>query len=94
MECMYKIISKDLANRLGEVLGRIISRPQNAFLKGRKIMNPVIIANECLDSILKFVEPGVLCKLDMEKACDHVNWDFLLCLLGRCGIWGEMMLMN
>ena len=30
-------------------------------------------------------DPGVLCKLDMEKAYDHVNWDFLLYLLQRCG---------
>jgi hypothetical protein len=27
----------------------------------------------------------VLCKLDLEKAYDHVNWDFLLYMLGRCG---------
>jgi hypothetical protein len=26
-----------------------------------------------------------LCKLDVEKAYDHVNWDFLLYLLQRCG---------
>jgi hypothetical protein len=27
-------------------------------------------------------EPGVLCKLDIEKAYDHVNLDFLLYWLG------------
>jgi hypothetical protein len=32
--------------------------------------------------------PGVLCKLDLEKAYDHVNWDFVLYLLQRCG-FGE-----
>jgi hypothetical protein len=30
----------------------------------------------------------VLCKLDLEKAYDHVNWDFVLYLLHRCG-FGE-----
>jgi hypothetical protein len=30
----------------------------------------------------------VLCKLDMEKAYDHVDWNFLLYLLKRCS-FGE-----
>ena len=29
--------------------------------------------------------PGVLCKLDLEKAYDHVNWSFLMYMLQRCG---------
>jgi hypothetical protein len=30
----------------------------------------------------------VLCELDLEKAYDSVNCEFLLCLLKRCG-FGE-----
>ena len=29
--------------------------------------------------------PGVLCQLDVEKAYDHVNWDFLIYMLQRYG---------
>lgn len=35
--------------------------------------------------------PGLLCKLDLEKVYDHVNWEFLFYLLHRSGFgekWG------
>ena len=64
---VYKHIAKVLANRFRMVLGKIISFNKNF----RCCVNS-------LDSRLKAWNPQELCKLDLEKAYNHVNWGFLL----------------
>jgi hypothetical protein len=82
---IYKIIAKVLANKLKLVLEKAISKSQSAFIKGRQILDPIFIAIECIDSRRRSGVPGIICKMDLEKAYDHVNLDFLLYMLRRCG---------
>jgi hypothetical protein len=56
---------------------KIISKPQNVFVRGRHFLDCILIANQCLNSKIKLGIPNVLHKLDIEKDYDHVNWDFL-----------------
>ncbi|RVW45209.1 hypothetical protein CK203_067527 [Vitis vinifera] len=84
---LYKILAKVLANRLKKVVSKVVSPTQNAFVEGRQILDVALIANEAIDSLLKGDEAGVLCKLDLEKAYDHINWDFLMTMMQKMGFF-------
>ncbi|RVX03364.1 putative ribonuclease H protein [Vitis vinifera] len=51
-----------------------------------KIMDTMLVANEAIDSIVKSNRGVILCKLDIEKAYDHVDWDFLLAMMEKMGL--------
>ena len=70
---LYKWLAKVLANKMKGVLAKVISTSQNAFVEGWQVMDAVLIVNEAIDSILKSNKGVILCKLDIEKAYDHVD---------------------
>lgn len=87
---VFKAISKVLAERLKLLLPKLVSNSQTAFIKGRQILDSILIANECLDSRLKSKKPGLICKIDLEKAFDNVKWSFVDEVLQQMGfgqIW-------
>ena len=82
---LYKILAKVLANRIKRVLSKVISPEQSAFVEGRQILDAVLIANEAVDTIIRRKENGIVCKLDIEKAYDHLSWEFLIQVLDKMG---------
>lgn len=53
----------------------LINKDQNAFVGGKQILYASLIANKGTNSMLQKKEKGVLCKLDIEKAYNHLNWN-------------------
>ena len=82
---LYKILAKVLANRLKNVVGQVVSTSQNVFVEGQQILDVALITNEAVDSLIRRKEKGLRCKLDIEKAYYHLNWDFLLQVMEKMG---------
>jgi hypothetical protein len=81
----YKILAKVLAVRLAKVIGVLIPKTQSAFLKGRQLVEGVVVMNEVVDYAKKAGKECLIMKVDFEKAYDSVNWSFLDYMLGRFG---------
>ena len=88
---LYKLLAKVLANRLKRVVGKVVSTSQNAFVRGRQILDTSLIANEVIDSWQKRKEKGLICKLNIEKAYDNINWKFLLKALQKMGFGSKWL---
>src|SRR5438132_9030981 len=74
----FKFFSKVTTNRLNTVADKMISSTQTAFLRGRNILEGVIILHETIHEMHQKKLSWVILKIDFEKAYDKVKWPFLL----------------
>ena len=95
---LYKIFSKVLANRLKKFMPELITKHQSAFAKNRLISDNVLVAFETLHC-MKNHNSGktgfMAVKLDMSKAYDRMEWDYLQKLMetmGFCTRWIELIM--
>ncbi|CAL1377121.1 unnamed protein product [Linum trigynum] len=88
-----KLLSKTITERHRSVVMKAVSGNQFGGLKGRQIHEASLIANELIDSRRKSGKPGLVFKLDIEKAFDNVNWNCLFkildsfCFPQRAKLW-------
>jgi hypothetical protein len=73
LNVFYKMFTMVLASRLMEVAGDIISETQTAFIRGRNIIEGVLVLHEAIHKLQAKHLSGVLLKIDFVKAYDKVN---------------------
>lgn len=84
----YKIIVRLMANRFRVVLDKCIDEAQYAFVPNRLITDNVFVAYELLHTLINKRsgrKSFMGLKLDMSKAYDRVEWDFLQAMMVRMG---------
>ena len=86
-----KIISKGLSKRLKNVLLSLISDNQSAYVDGRFICE----GGRSIADVLQITDMlklnGILVTIDVQKAFDSVNQQFLILALKRYG-FGKMFI--
>lgn len=75
--CINKVVSKVLVNRLKNVIHKLISEEQSAFLSNRSILDGPLMLNEIIAWLNRSKKKGLLFKVDIDKAYDSLNWRFL-----------------
>lgn len=48
------------------MVGKVVTKSQNAFIKGKQILDVVLIVNEAIDSMLMRKSFEVICKFNIE----------------------------
>lgn len=83
----YKIIAKVLANRMKLFLDKCIAPQQSAFIPGRSITDNAVITHEVIHILNKITGNCgyVALKLVLAKACDKMEWPFLLQIMRPFG---------
>ena len=85
----YKILAKALAERLGTVIGKLVSEDQVGFIKNRNISTVIRTIDDVVNYLNKTGKVGYLLALDYAKAFDSISKDYLLHIFETFGFGNE-----
>ncbi|GJY41443.1 hypothetical protein Tco_0428713 [Tanacetum coccineum] len=89
---LFKCISKIIANRIKHSLKFLISPNQSAFIPGRSITDNILLTQELMHNYhLDRGTPRCAFKVDIQKAYDTVDWEFLRRILHGFGFHARMI---
>ena len=84
---VYKCITKILTNRLKKILPTVIGKTQSAFIHGRSIVDNRLMAQEIVRGYGRTIlSARCAMKIDLQKAFDSLDWEFLLKVLSALKI--------
>ena len=79
---IYKVITRLISTRLKMFIGQAVQANQVGFIKGRLLCENVLLASELVDNFHVEGDTTRGClQVDLTKAYDNVNWDFLMNIL-------------
>lgn len=80
----FKIITKNLADRLTPIMPSWVSINQHSFIQGRNIKDYICLVSEVVNMLDMNHHFGKLAmKMDTSKAFDTLSWKFLLSVLKK-----------
>ncbi|PPQ85541.1 hypothetical protein CVT25_006781 [Psilocybe cyanescens] len=82
----YKLITKILASKLGDVATEMLHESQAGFVKGRQITDQTRLIEVVLEYAKATGTNGLIVALDQEKAYDKIAHDYLWLVLEKYGI--------
>ena len=81
----YKILTKILANRLKQILPKIISQEQNCSIPQRTIFNNLFLIRDLIKYQKEKKNKFYLLQIDQEKAFDKIDRPFLFQTMEKLG---------
>ena len=78
LNCIYKIVSKTVNNRLKKITDTVLSRAQKGFTQSRFIQEVIINVVHNIAHCKSTNTPAFILALDQSKAFDSVRHDFML----------------
>ncbi|KAL2252845.1 UNVERIFIED_CONTAM: hypothetical protein Sindi_0079200 [Sesamum indicum] len=86
LQCFIQDLAKLLVQKISVLLDKIVSPCQTAFIPGRSIGDNIMLAQELFSRYNQMhLPPRCALKVDIRKAYDTVEWDFLLAVLQLFG---------